>query len=61
MKNRYKAFLRNTSNISATGRHMINLPKEVWEELGWDINENLQIDTVKTGLQRGIYIVKEEE
>ena len=61
MKGRHKAFLRNTSNISATGRHMINLPKEVWEELGWDINENLQIDTVKTGLQRGIYIVKEEE
>ncbi len=61
MKGRHKAFLRNTSNISATGRHMINLPKEVWEELGWDINENLQIDTVRSGLQRGIYIVKEEE
>ena len=61
MKGRHKAFLRNTSNISATGRHMINLPKEVWEELGWDINDNLQIDTVKMGLEHGLRIVKEEE
>ena len=61
MKGRHKVFLRNTSNISATGRQMINLPQNVWEEMGWKINENLQIDMIKNGMHHSISITKEEE
>jgi len=60
MKFRYKAFLRNTSNISATGRHMINIPKDVWEEAGWKINDNLKIDVIKSGMANNIIISKED-
>ena len=61
MKGRHKAFLRNTSNISATGRLMINLPKDVWEEAGWKINDNLKIDVIKSGMDHSISITKEGE
>ena len=61
MKFRYKAFLRNTSNISATGRLMINLPKDVWEEAGWKINDNLKIDVIKSGMKNSISITKEDD
>ena len=61
MEGRYKAFLRNTSNKSATGRHMISLPQDVWEKLGWEINDNLQIDVIKSGMNRSISITKEKE
>ena len=57
-KGRYKAFLRNTSNVSATGRHAINLPEEIWKTMGWSINENLQIDIIKYGMVRSINIIK---
>ena len=60
-KGRHKAFLRNTSNISATGRHMINLPQDVWKEIGWDINDDLKIDVIKSGMHHSISIAKEEE
>ena len=60
-KGRHKAFLRNTSNISATGRHMINLPQDVWKEIGWDINDNLQLDIIKHGMYCSISITKEKE
>ena len=60
MKFGYKAFLRNTSNISATGRHMINIPKDVWEEAGWKINDNLKIDVIKSGMKNSISITKED-
>ena len=46
MKFRYRAFLRNTSNISATGRLMINIPKDVWEEAGWKINELIELKPI---------------
>jgi hypothetical protein len=60
MKFRYKAFLRNTSNISATGRLMINLPKDIWEEAEWKINDNLKIDVIKSGMNHSISITKED-
>ena len=61
MKGRHRAFLRNTSNVSATGRHMINLPQRVWEEVEWEVNDNLQIDVIKSGMNRNIIITKEKE
>ena len=61
MKGRYRAFLRNTSNISATGRHMINLPQDIWKEIGWDINDDLKIDVIKSGMNRSISITKEKK
>ena len=61
MEGRHKAYLRNTSNKSATGRHMINLPHDVWESLGWEINDNLQIDVIKSGMKRSINITKEKK
>ena len=61
MKGRYRASLRNTSNISATGRHMINLPQDVWKEIGWDINDDLKIDVIKSGMNHSISITKEKK
>jgi len=61
MKGRYKAFLRNTSNKSATGRYMVNLHHDMWEKLGWEINDNLKIDVVKSGMNHSISITKEKE
>ena len=61
MKRRYRTFLRNTSNKSATGRHMINLPRDVWESMGWEINDNLQIDIIKSGMIHSINIIKETD
>ena len=59
MKNRYRCFLRSTSNKSATGRYMINLPNEIWEEMGWGINEHLIIDIIKNGINRNLIITVE--
>ena len=61
MKFRYRAFLKSTSNIRATGRLMINLPKDVWEEAGWKINDNLKIDVIKSGMKNSISITKEDD
>jgi len=58
---RCKAFLRNTSNKNATGHYQINLPKKMWDAMGWDIDEHLQIDTIKVGIERGIYITRESD
>jgi len=60
MKNRYRCFLRSTSNKSATGRYMINLPDEIMKEIGWKINEHLTIDIVKSGMSRNITITVEK-
>ena len=57
---RHKAFLRGTSNKSATGRYMINIHNDLMKEMGWKINENLQIDIIKSGMNRSINITKEE-
>ena len=60
MKGRYKCFLRSTSNIdSKTGQKQIALPPKVWKQMGWKLNENLIIDTIKNGLERSIIIKKE--
>ena len=61
MKGRHKAFLRNTSNTNTTGRYMINLPEKVWKQMEWKINDNLQIDIIKTGMNHSISIIKEEK
>ena len=58
---RHRAFLRNTSNKSATGRHAINLPHDVWESLGWEVNDNLLIDVIKSGMNRSISITREKK
>ena len=29
--------------------------------MGWNLNENLQIDTIKNGMNQGIYITRENE
>tara|TARA_Y100000310_G_C20295391_1_gene629124 strand:- start:202 stop:408 length:207 start_codon:yes stop_codon:yes gene_type:complete len=59
MKGRCKCFLRSTSNIDIkTGQNQIGLPPKVWKKMGWKINENLIIDTVKTGMEQGLYITK---
>ena len=60
MENRYRCFLRSTSNKSATGKYMINLPDEIMKEMGWKINEHLLIDIIKSGMSRNIIITVEE-
>ena len=62
MKGRTRCFLRSTSNIdSKTDQKQIGLPPKVWKEMGWNLNENLQIDTIKNGMDQGLYITKEEK
>ena len=42
MKNRYKCFLRSTSNTdSKTGQLQIALPPKLRRRMGWKLNENL--------------------
>ena len=51
MKGRTRCFLRSTSNTdSKTGQKQIGLPSKVWKQMGWKLNENLQIDTIKNGM-----------
>ena len=60
MKGRHKCFLRSTSNVdSKTGQKQIGLPSEIWKKMGWKINENLVIDTVKASMEQGLYITKD--
>ena len=62
MKGRTRCFLRSTSNTdSKTGQKQIGLPPKVWKKMGWKLNENLQIDTIKNGMNQGLYITKEVE
>ena len=58
---RYRAFLRNTSNVSAANRYMVSLPKEIWEQMEWEINDNLIIDTIKMGIDNVLCIKKESK
>jgi len=61
MKGRTRCFLRSTSNVdSVTGQKQIALPPKVWKRMGWKLNENLQIDTIKNGMNKGIFITKDE-
>ena len=61
MEKRHKAFLRNTGGYNERGRKMVKLPQNVWKEMGWKINENLQIDVIKNGMHHSINISKEED
>jgi hypothetical protein len=58
---RHKAFLRGTSNKSATGRYMINIHHDLIKEMEWEANDDLQVDVIKSGMHRSISISKEEE
>ena len=61
MKGRYSVFLRSTSNVnSTTGQRQVGLPPKIWKQMGWKLNENLQIDVIKTGMNHSINIMKEE-
>ena len=60
MKERCKAFLRNTGGYNKLGRKMVKLPQSIWKEMGWKINDNLQIDIIKSGMIHSINIIKEE-
>ena len=40
---------------------MINIHHELMEEMGWEVNEHLQIDIIKHGMQRSINITKDKE
>ena len=61
MEGRHKAFLRTTSNKSATGRYMINIHHDLMKEMGWEVDDNLQLDIIKSGMQRSVSITKETE
>jgi len=65
MEGRYKVFLKQAymgkTNKAWSGRYLINLPKEVMEDMEWEVNDNLQIDIIKSGMHRSIIIIKELE
>ena len=62
MKGRYKCCLRSTSNVnSKTGQKQVMLPPNIWKQMGWKLNENLQIDAIKMDINQGLYITKEKE
>ena len=68
MEGRHKAFLRSTSLTTSEDcfppykvRYLVNLPIDVMKELEWEINDNLQIDVIKSGMNRSINITKEKE
>ena len=52
---RYRAFLRNSS------KNIINIPKEIWEQMEWEINDNLIIDTIKMVIYNFLCIKKESK
>lgn len=62
MKNRFRVFLRSTSNIdSITGQRQLGLPPKIWKRMGWKLNENLMIDIIKSGMNHSISISKENK
>ena len=62
MKNRYRVFLRSTSNVNTTtGQMQIALPPKIRKRMGWKINENLKIDIIKMHMDVKLLITKEIE
>ena len=62
MKYRYKCLLRSTMNKdSATGNRLINLHKDIMDDMEWKINDTLKLDIIKNGLKESIIISKDEE
>ena len=60
-KNRYRVFLRSTSNVnSTTGQKQINLPPKIYQKMGWKLNENLKLDIIKMGMDMKLLITKED-
>ena len=61
MKYRYKCLLRSTMNKdSATGNRLINLHKDIMDDMEWKINDTLKLDIIKNGLKESIIISREE-
>ena len=61
IKDRYRVFLRSTSNVNTTtGQMQIALPPKVRKRMDWKINENLKIDIIKVGIEHAIHITKDE-
>ena len=59
-KGRYKALLRNTSNIKQ-GKCRLYLAWDILKELEWLNGSDMLIDIVKMGTENGIYIRKDEQ
>jgi hypothetical protein len=61
---KYKACIRNNSNkIELKDKelqYMINLPPHIIEKMGWDINEEVVVNTV-TGKEVQNYVMIEKE
>ena len=59
-----KVILRSTSSQLPTGEHVVNLPVDLWQDLGWDINDVLDIELTfrQPGGSEitGVYISKKE-
>ena len=55
MQGRYKVSLKNTSKES-----VINLPEIIRREIGWSVDDNLQIDIIKIGIDIVMQIKKGE-
>ena len=61
MKNRYRCFLRSTSNVdSKTSQKQLSLPPKIWQRMGWKLNENLTLDIINHGMVSSITITKDE-
>ena len=62
MKYKYKCLLRSTMNKdSATGNRLINLHKDIMDDMEWKINDTLKLDIIKNGLKESIIISKDEK
>ena len=46
---------------SATGNRLINLHKDIMDDMEWKINDTLKLDIIKNGLKESIIISKDEE
>ena len=60
MKNRYRCFLRSTSNTdSKTGQLQIALPPKLRRRMGWKLNENLTLSIVN--IETDCIIISKDE
>ena len=60
MKNKYKGFLRSTSNTSSkTGQIQIALPPKIWKRMGWKLNQNLTLEI--TNIEMDCIIIRKDE
>ena len=60
MKNKYKCFLRSSSNTSSkTGQAQIALPPKIWKRMGWKLNQNLTLEI--TNIEMDCIIIRKDE